>query len=167
MKSFVHRGVIALLATAGVVWSAAAAASDNAPVIVVPGRSDVPVMIDGRDASWGVVEGDWGLYRPGWLPPTVIKPPCCETYMGRPVRHYFPGTGHAPGYGRREFDPPRARRIKPAESYSRSWTAESENLPSTIMPPSYDVPPVMIAPYFGGPGPRPGPGPGPRPGPLR
>lgn len=51
-----------------------AAASDNAPVIVVPGKAGVPVMINGRDASWAIVEGDWGLYRPGSVPVTVIYP---------------------------------------------------------------------------------------------
>jgi hypothetical protein len=31
-------------------------------------------MINGYDASWAVVEGDWGLYRPGAVPVTVIYP---------------------------------------------------------------------------------------------
>jgi hypothetical protein len=51
-----------------------AAAGDNAPVIVVPGKRGVPVIINGRDASWAIVEGDWGLYRPGAVPVTVIYP---------------------------------------------------------------------------------------------
>lgn len=147
------RGLLAAVAASGALWCAAAVASDNAPVIVIPGRPDVPVIINGRDASWGVVEGDWGLYRPGWLPPTVIKPYCCGPYAHvGPRRHYFPGAGHAPGYGRLEVDPLRGRRRpQQAESYQRFWGAESQQLPATIMPPSYDVPAVVVAPWGGGP----------------
>jgi hypothetical protein len=50
------------------------ARADNYPVIVVPGKRGVPVIINGRDASWSIVEGDWGLYRPGAVPVTVISP---------------------------------------------------------------------------------------------
>jgi hypothetical protein len=159
-EAIMNTGIFGCIAVAcaavGLLGSTAARASDNAPVIAIPGRPDVPVIIDGRDASWAVVESDWGLYRPGWLPPTVIKPLCCNPpYPGRPVARYFPGTGRMPGYGRREFDPPQARRQRPAQPYSRSWSAESENLPATIMPPSYDVPPVVVQPFFGGRGPGP------------
>ena len=35
------------------------------PVIVIPGRPDVPIYINGVDASWAVVEGEFGLDRPG------------------------------------------------------------------------------------------------------
>jgi hypothetical protein len=58
----------------GSLFTAAAARADNYPVIVVPGRPGVPVIINGRDASWAVVNGDWGLYRPGAVPVTVIYP---------------------------------------------------------------------------------------------
>lgn len=150
MAAGVFRYSIVACAMACIFAAPSVQASDNAPVIVIPGRPDVPVIIDGRDASWAVVEGDWGLYRPGWIPPTVIKPLCCNGYPSRPVARYFPGTGHMPGYGRREVDPPRARRQQQAEPYSRSWGAESQNLPETIMPPSYDVPPVVVDPFFGG-----------------
>lgn len=155
MTTGVFGYIAAACAAAGLFGSTVALASDNAPVIAIPGRPDVPVIIDGRDASWAIVEGDWGLYRPGWMPPTVIKPLCCNGYRGRPVARYFPGTGHMPGYGRREFESPRAKRQRTAQPYSRSWSAESENLPTTIMPPSYDVPPVVVDPFFGGRG-RPG-----------
>jgi len=33
----------------------------DAPAIVIPGKIGVPVLIDGADASFCVVEGDWGL----------------------------------------------------------------------------------------------------------
>ena len=31
--------------------------------IVIPGRPGVPIIINGVDASYAVVEGDWGLGR--------------------------------------------------------------------------------------------------------
>ena len=46
--------------------------ADSGPVIVIPSRPGVPVIINGRDASYAVVEGDWGLSRPGAVPVTVI-----------------------------------------------------------------------------------------------
>ena len=45
--------------------SAPARAEGEGPVIVIPSRPGVPVVINGRDASYAVVEGDWGLSRPG------------------------------------------------------------------------------------------------------
>ena len=45
--------------------AAAPARADSGPVIVIPSRPGVPVVINGRDASYAVVEGDWGLARPG------------------------------------------------------------------------------------------------------
>ena len=53
------RAVLALAVlagTAGVAW-----AESNGPVIAIPGRPGVPVIINGVDASYAVVEGDWGL----------------------------------------------------------------------------------------------------------
>ena len=48
------------------------ARADSGPVIVIPSRPGIPVIINGRDASYAVVEGDWGLSRPGAVPVTVI-----------------------------------------------------------------------------------------------
>lgn len=125
-----------------------AALADHAPVIVVPGRADVPVIINGRIVPPGsVVEGDWGLYRPGAVAPTVIPPFDPVLYWGPPGGHYYPATGRAPAYGRREIEPLR-RRPRPAESYFRSWTSESQPGPVTILPP-YETPPVVVAPQFG------------------
>ena len=55
--------------------AAPCAHADHAPNYVVPGRPDVPVIINFFDASWGVVEGEWGLYRPGAVSSTVIPAP--------------------------------------------------------------------------------------------
>ena len=59
----------AQLALAGLLMGCVAAVSparaDHQPVIVVPGRSDVPVMVHGVDARGAAVYGEWGLYRAG------------------------------------------------------------------------------------------------------
>src|SRR5829696_2547079 len=59
----------ARLALAGLLMGGAVVVSparaDHQPVIVVPGRSDVPVMINGVDARGAAVYDDWGLYRAG------------------------------------------------------------------------------------------------------
>jgi hypothetical protein len=71
--------------------------------IVIPGRPGVPVIINGVDASYAVVEGDWGLGKGTHVQPTV--------YGGRyvdPVPHvgrYYPSAGRMPGYGRLEIEP--------------------------------------------------------------
>ena len=43
----------------------APARADHRPVIAVPGNPHVPVVVDGIDASFAVVTGEWGLYAPG------------------------------------------------------------------------------------------------------
>jgi hypothetical protein len=67
------------------------ALADTGPVFVVPSRPGVPIPINGRDASWSVVEGDIGLARPGHLTPVIIgggRPlPPRWSYHGRP---YYP-----------------------------------------------------------------------------
>lgn len=126
-------------------WFCPAAHADHAPAVVIPGRPDVPVIINGRVVPPGsVIEGDWGLYRAGAVAPTVIPPPVPVLYWDAPVGRYFPATGAKPGYGRREIDQP-LRPLRPAESYYRSWTAESQPGPVTI-PAPYGMPPVVVAP---------------------
>ena len=51
------------------------ALAQRAPVIVVPGRPDVPVLMYGVDVSWSVIEGEFGLDRPNEVNPTVIYRP--------------------------------------------------------------------------------------------
>ena len=126
----------AILTLAILIGTAAAAAADTGPLIVIPGRAGVPVMINGRDASYAVVEGEWGLAKHfknadrvygGW-----------DRYIGPEVGHYYPSAGRTPGYGRLEIQPPANRALpQPSESYHRSWSAQSA-------PPApqqhYDVP---------------------------
>jgi hypothetical protein len=119
-------------------------AGSNGPVIVIPGRAGVPVIINGVDASYAVVEGDWGLDKGQHDQPTV--------YGGRlvdfepRVGHYYPSAGHMPGYGRLEIEPPANRRLpQPAESYHESWSAQSAPQRAQPEVPFYP-PPVITAP---------------------
>lgn len=112
--------------------SQADARADHAPVYVVPGRPEVPVMIDGQNAAWGVVEGDWGLYRPGAVAVTVVPSPYAARRRAVEAAPYFPSFGVTPLAGRHEIAPP-ADRIKPprAERHEQFWFSESEPLPAT------------------------------------
>ena len=82
------------------------ALAQREPQIVIPGRADVPVIINGINASWGVVVGEFGLDRPGEMAPVVIYQPLL---LSTPyyVPSYFPKDGKKPGYGRLEINPPR------------------------------------------------------------
>jgi len=109
--------------------------------IVVPARPGVPIIINGVDASYAVVEGDWGLERRVHVQPTVYGGRYIDPVPN--VGHYYPSAGHAPGYGRLEIEPPANRRLpKEAESYYRSWSAQSTpQLEVPAIPP-----PVIVAP---------------------
>src|SRR4030081_971371 len=97
------------IALAILIGTTAAALADSSPVLVIPGRPGVPIIINGIDASYAVVEGDWGLGKRVHVTPTV--------YGGRPVDpvpqvgHYYPSGGHRPGYGRLQIEPPANRRL--------------------------------------------------------
>jgi hypothetical protein len=121
------------------------ALAQRGPEIVVPSRPGVPVYIDGVDASWGIIEGDFGLDRPGMVTPTVIYRPYLPSRFYR-VPGYYPADGRRPGYGRLEVPPPPNRVLPPpAPTYYRDWTSESESEPVTEYP-TYS--PALIAPYL-------------------
>jgi hypothetical protein len=123
-------------------------AQERAPEIVIPGKAGVPVYINGIDASWGVVEGDLGLDRPGMLTPTVVWRPLVVSYPTK-IPGYYPTTGQRPGYGRLEIVPPPNRVLPPpAPTYYRNWSAGSAPGPVTDYAP-YPVPPVEISPRYG------------------
>ncbi len=117
--------------------------------VVVPGRPDVPVIVNGIDVSYAVLEGNYGLGKGVNNQPTI--------YGGRPVPpeppvgHYYPTLGLKPAYGRLEIEPPTNRKLpQPAESYHQSWGAQSAPTPATsptLQPeiPLYP-PPVILAP---------------------
>jgi hypothetical protein len=151
--------------------TAPVSASDTGPVFVVPSRPGVPIPINGRDASWSIVEGDIGLARPGHLTPVIIgggRPlPPRWSYHGRP---YYPHYGRQPARGRNEVDPgPHRPMPEPAEPYFRSWSTSSDpqysdnhqpprprpqpyNLPQSYnvesepLPATIENPPVPFAP---------------------
>ena len=135
------------LALAILIGTTAAALADSAPVLVIPGRPGVPIIINGVDASYAVVEGDWGLSKNTHVTPTV--------YGGRyvdptpNVGHYYPSSGQLPGYGRLEIEPPANRKLpQPAESYHQSWSAQSTPQPEQPAVPFYP-PPIIVAPQGG------------------
>lgn len=133
----------------GVTTSSALAQRE--PEIVVPGRPGVPVYINGIDASWGVVEGEFGLDRPNAGAPTVIwRPYPISAPDGVPG--YYPADGRRPQSGRLEIPPPPNRRLPPpAPTYFRHWSSESAPDPVTENP-SYA--PVVVAPTINGSGRR-------------
>jgi hypothetical protein len=111
--------------------------------IVIPGRPGVPIIINGVDASYAVVEGQWGLGKGEQVQPTVYGGRYVDPLPN--VGRYFPSAGHMPGYGRLEIQPPANRRLpQPAEGYQQSWSAQST--------PQFDIPanppPVIVAPQI-------------------
>ena len=130
--------------------TASPAFAQREPLIVIPGKAGVPVYINGIDASWGVVEGEFGLDRPGLVAPTVIYRPLVVSYPSAAFPDYYPRDGKRPGYGRLEIIPPANRQLPPpAPTYYRSWTSQSGAGPVTVYP-DYPMPPVIVEPTFGG-----------------
>jgi hypothetical protein len=137
------RAAIALAILMGTAMPACAGDGFN---IVVPGRPGVPVIINGIDASYAVVEGDWGLGKGVHVQPTI--------YGGVPidpdphVGHYYPTLGKKPGYGRLEIEPPPNRPLpKPAPAYHQSWSVQSappQPQPQSQVP--LYPPPLIMAP---------------------
>ena len=142
------RAAFALAFLIATPWTALA---DSLPVIVIPGRAGVPIIINGVDASYAVVEGDWGLGKGLHMQPTV--------YGGHPVDpdphvgHYYPGSGRLPGYGRLEIEPPTNGKPQQAESFHQSWSAQSTPQPVQPAVPFYP-PPVIVAPQHHETGPQ-------------
>lgn len=140
------------LALAILIGAAVPAYAGDGFNIVVPGRPGVPIIINGIDASYAVVEGDWGLAKGIHVQPTI--------YGGVPidpdphVGHYYPTLGKKPGYGRLEIEPPPNRPLpKPAPAFHESWGAQSappQPQPPLQMPiyPS----PIITAPQGNGQG---------------
>jgi len=105
--------------------------ADSGPVFVVPSRPGVPIIINGVDASYAVVEGDWGLSRPGHGVVTVIGgSPIYPNAVYSPRNSYHPRYGRTPLRGRNEIEPPADRWLPdPAENFSRSWSTSHDPTP--------------------------------------
>jgi hypothetical protein len=129
--------MIGLAACAGLHPSHAA----DAPAIVIPGKAGVPVIINGIDASYCIVEGEFGLDRPGHMPPTIVACPPVAPELDPDGRGYFPAFGRRPGYGRYEIVPPPNRKLPPpAQDYYREWGTQSEMVPPSVDPPAnYEI----------------------------
>jgi hypothetical protein len=125
-----------------------ARAGDEGPVIVIPSRPGVPIVINGRDASYAVVEGDWGLARPGFVGVTVIGgSPIQPNEVYRRRNSYVPKYGRAPERGRNEIEPAADRALPdPAENFSRSWSTSSDVTPVNDARPSNYAPPGYATP---------------------
>ncbi len=87
--------------------------------LVIPGRPGVPIIQNGIDISYAVVEGDFGLGKGVHNQPTIFGGRYIDPtpYVG----HYYPSLGHGakPGYGRLEIEPPANRKLpQPAEILS-------------------------------------------------
>jgi len=134
----------------------ALADSDSGTVVAIPGRPDVPVIVNpyGFDASYAIIEGEFGLNKPSQNNAQIIVPsPLPPIVPAR--RFYFPHADSAPAYGRFEVAPPPGRRVtETPQSYNRSWGAASDPLPASTDPP-YPIS-IDASPYAGpwGPGRR-------------
>src|SRR6186713_2607426 len=80
----------------------APALAQTGPVIVVPGRPDVPVTINGVIVDGAIVYGDWGLARPGQNGQIIIQGPIALS-PDYASPGYFPSAGQRPRYGRHEI----------------------------------------------------------------
>jgi hypothetical protein len=120
---------------------------------VIPGRPGVPVLMNGIDISYAIVEGDFGLGKGVHNQPTVFGGRVIDLEPN--VGHYYPSAGLTPGYGRMEIEPPANRKLpKPAESFHQSWSAQSNQQPAQPAQPEvpFYPPPVIVAPRGGGDG---------------
>jgi hypothetical protein len=138
----------AVLVLVGCVFGAVAVEAADGPVVVIPGKRGVPVIINayGFDASYTIVEGEWGLDRPGVVVPQIVAGPLVYP---PPLSYqpWYPAYGGKPPSGRLEVEPSPNRRLpKPAPSFHQSWGVSSDPLPATLDP--QPQPPMMIAPQI-------------------
>jgi hypothetical protein len=134
----------AAIALAILIGTTATALAGGGFEIVIPGRIGVPIVINGVDASYRVVEGDWGLGKGGQVQTKVFGGRYIDPVPN--VGHYYPSAGLLPAYGRLEIEPPANRKLpQPAESYHQSWGAQSNPPPAQADVPFYP-PPVIVAP---------------------
>jgi hypothetical protein len=74
-------------------------------------RVRLTIIINGIDASYAVIEGEWGLGRGEQVQPTIYGGRYVD--FGPRVGHYYPSAGRVPGYGRLEIEPPANRELPP------------------------------------------------------
>ena len=80
----------------------------------MPTHPGVPIIVNGIDVSYAVLEGSFGLGKGVNNQPTIYGGRVAEPEP--PVGHYYPSLGTRPGYGRLEIEPPANRRLpQPAD----------------------------------------------------
>ena len=143
----------ALVSGVCVVAMAAPVRAQTGPVIAIPTRPGVPIVIHGRDASYAMVEGDWGLARPSIGVTVFGGAPLRPNPVYEPRNRYHPRYGRTPERGRNEVEPPPDRVLpEPAESFSRSWSSSGESQSSGAARPRVqqfipaDVPATVVDP---------------------
>lgn len=131
-----------LLAAVCATFLAAPARAQTGPVIVIPGKPGVPVIVNGVIVDGAVIYGDWGLARPGQGELVIEGLVSFATPWDS--RDYYPAGGARPRLGRQEIEP-KVHRPRPT-NFRREWSAGSNfNAPLTEYPP-FDPPPVIVAP---------------------
>ena len=91
MRAGLMTTVLAAMMSGGLMAAMLPAYADSGPVFVVPGRTPAPIIINGCDTSYAVIESDWGLGKNVRIPPVIYG---CRAPYTKPVGHYFPGGGH-------------------------------------------------------------------------
>lgn len=112
--------------------SVSARAEGEGTWVVIPGRRDVPVIVNpyGYDASYTVVEGDFGLGQPVQVNPHIVGGPLLPPVLG-PRRYYFPHSDQQPGYG------PGSGRSKPRATIARGSLRPIQRRPRPIHRPRW------------------------------
>ena len=131
-----------LVALCAAVAGTPGARAQTGPVIVVPGKPGVPVLINGVVADGAVVYGDWGLGR-GNGPLIIIDGPV-GSIQNWDSRGYYPSMGRAPRVGRLEIEPP--PRQRGSTSFHREWGTGSDMRPPVTEYPPFDPPQVIVGP---------------------
>jgi hypothetical protein len=138
---------VAAVALGAFAGARSAWATDAGPVIVIPGRLGMSVIINGVDVSGAILEGEFGLGKPHMVAPKIVAAPYWQPPpRGYLEQRYFPATGREPGYGRYEIEPPPNRQLPPrAPSFHRSWSSASDPTPASFDPP-VPPPPILVEP---------------------
>jgi hypothetical protein len=133
---------VLMIAAACAATLAAPACAQTGPVIAIPGKVGVPVIMNGVIVDGAVIWGDWGLARPthGVVVDGLVE----FTEPPQDSRAYYPKTGRTPRVGRQEIQPKQHRPTQ--TNFRRDWSTQSDfSRPVTEYPP-YDPPPVILAP---------------------
>ena len=136
-------GLSTLAALCAAFALASSAHAQTGPVVVIPGKPGVPVIMNGLVVDGAVVYGDWGLAKPNNS--GLIIDGAVSYAVPLPSPGYFPSTGKLPKFGREEAEPAKPQQRTDTNFY-RDWSISSEfRKPVTEYPP-FDPPSVIIAP---------------------